>query len=331
MLMNRRTLLAALTGAAALATATGALAQTADDFPNRPIRIIVPQAAGSGVDLQARTLAQKMSELWGQPGIVENRPGANAIIGMEAVAKAPPDGYTLVYAPVSAVTTNGFIYKKLPYDALRDFAPITQTVANPLGLIANPASGPKSIKELVERAKANPGQINYGSFGIGNMTHLQGVLLSLAADIKMTHVPYRGQTPEITDILAGQIPLGFTTTAGVTELVESGKLNLLATFGAARDEQFPNTPTPTEAGYPSAVVVGWAGLLAPAGTPPQIISKLYAGFAKALAMPDVKDAILKQGSKAVSSKSPEDFARYIKAEMEKFQPVIKAAGLEGSQ
>jgi tripartite-type tricarboxylate transporter receptor subunit TctC len=328
--MNRRTLLAALTGAAALAT-TGALAQTADDFPNRPIRIIVPQAAGSGVDLQARTLAQKMSELLGQPGIVENRPGANAIIGMEAVAKAAPDGYTLVYAPVSSVTTNGFIYKKLPYDALRDFVPITQTVANPLGLIANPASGPKSIKELVERAKANPGQVNYGSFGIGNMTHLQGVLLSLAADIKMTHVPYRGQTPQITDILAGQIPLGFTTTAGVTELVESGKLNLLATFGATRDEQFPNTPTPTEAGYPSAVVVGWAGLLAPAGTPPQIVNKLYAGFAKALAMPDVKEAILKQGSKAVSSKSPEDFARYIKAEMDKFQPVIKAAGLEGSQ
>ncbi len=134
-----------------------------------------------------------MSELWGQPGIVENRPGANAIIGTDAVAKAAPDGYTLVYAPVSAVTTNVLIYKNLPYDPLRDFAPITQTVANPLGLIANPASGPKSIKELVERAKANPGAINYGSFGIGNMTHLQGVLLSLAADIKMTHVPYRGK------------------------------------------------------------------------------------------------------------------------------------------
>jgi len=329
--MNRRALWVALTSAVAFVAATGAVAQTADNFPNRPIRIIVPQAAGSGIDLQARTLAQKMGELWGQPGIVENRPGANAIIGTDAVAKAAPDGYTLVYAPVSAVTTNAFIYKSLPYDPLRDFAPITQTVANPLGLVANPDSGPKSIKDLVERAKANPGQINYGSFGIGNMTHLQGVLLSLAADIKMTHVPYRGQTPEITDILSGQIPLGFTTTAGVTELVEAGKLNLLATFGAARDEQFPNTPTPTEAGYPKAVVVGWAGLLAPAGTPPAIINKLYAGMAKALAMPDVKEQILKQGSKAVSSKSPEDFARYIKAEMDKFHPVIKAAGLEGSQ
>ncbi len=329
--MRRHTLLAALTSVAALLGAAGAGAQTLEDYPNRPIRIIVPQAAGSGVDLQARVLAQKMGELWGQQGVVENRPGANAIIGMETAAKAKPDGYTLVYAPVSAVTTNAFIYKKLPYDALRDFAPITQTTANPLGAVVNPASGIKSIKDIVERAKAHPGQINYGSFGIGNMTHLMGVLLSIAADIKMTHVPYRGQTPAITDVVAGQIPLAFTTTAGVTDLVETGKLNLLATFGQERDEQFPNTPTPTEAGYPSVVVVGWSGLLAPAGTPPQIITKLHSGMVKALASPDVKEAILKQGSKAQSSSSPEAFERHIKSEAEKFHPVIKAAGLEGSQ
>ena len=330
--MRKQTLLAALTGVVVLAVAAGsAVAQTPDDFPSRPIRIIVPQAAGSGVDLQARVLAQKMGELWGQQGVVENRPGANAIIGMDAAAKAKPDGYTLVYAPVSAVTTNAFIYKKLPYDALRDFAPITQTTANPLGAVVNPASGLKSIKDIVARAKANPGQLNYGSFGIGNMTHLMGELLSIAADIKMTHVPYRGQTPAITDVMAGQIPLAFTTTAGVTDLVETGKLDLLATFGAERDEQFPNTPTPTEAGYPSVVVVGWSGLLAPAGVPPQIVAKLHGGMAKALAMPDVKDAILRQGSKAVSSRSPEAFERYIKSEAAKFHTVIQAAGLEGSQ
>jgi tripartite-type tricarboxylate transporter receptor subunit TctC len=329
--MHRRSLLAALTGAAVLAVTAGAAAQTADDFPNRPIRIIVPQAAGSGIDLQARTLAQKMGELWGQQGIVDNRPGANAIIGMEAAAKAEPDGYTLVYAPVSSVTTNAFIYKKLPYEPLRDFAPITQTTTNPLGAISNPASGIKTIKDVVARAKASPGALNYGSFGVGNMTHLMGVLLSLAADIQMTHVPYRGQTPEVTDLLAGQIPLGFTTTAGVTDQIETGKLNLVATFGEQRDEQFPNTPTVVEAGYPSVIVVGWSGLLAPAGVPAPIINKLHAGMVRALAMPDVKDAILKQGSRAVSSKSPEDFARYIKTEAQKFLPVIKAAGLEGSQ
>jgi tripartite-type tricarboxylate transporter receptor subunit TctC len=329
--MIRRSLLTALWGVLAICVVSPTEAQTTSDYPNRPIRIIVPQAAGSGVDLQARTLAQKMGELWGHAGVVENRPGANAIIGMSEAAKASPDGYTLVYAPVSSLTTNAFIYKKLPYDALRDFAPITQTTANPLGLVANPASGFKSLHDVVARAKANPGQLNYGSFGIGNMTHLMGVLLSLAADIKMTHVPYRGQTPAITDVLGGQIPIAFTTTAGVTDLVTSGKLDLLVTYGQERDEQFPNTPTPYELGYKDVVVVGWSGLLAPAGTPPQIINKLHDGMVKALAMPDVKAAILKQGSKAVSSKSPEDFARYIKAESEKFHPVIKAAGLEGSQ
>src|SRR2546428_2397698 len=217
--MHRRTLFAALTSVAVLSVAAGGMAQTPDDYPNRPIRIIVPQAAGSGVDLQARVLAQKMGELWGQQGVVDNRPGANAIIGMEAGANAKPDGYTLIYAPVSAVTTNAFIYKKLPYDTFRDFVPITQTTANPLGAVVNPASGIKSIKDLVERAKANPGQLNYGSVGIGNMTHLMGVLLSIAADIKMTHVPDPGQTPAITDLMAGQVPLAITTTARATDPV----------------------------------------------------------------------------------------------------------------
>jgi tripartite-type tricarboxylate transporter receptor subunit TctC len=329
--MNGRRLFAALTSVVLLSVAGGAAAQTPADYPNRPIRIIVPQAAGSGIDLQARVLAQKMADLWGQQGVVENRPGANAIIGMEAGARAAPDGYTLIYAPVSALTGNPYTYKKLSYDPFLDFAPITQTVANPLGAVVSPSSGIKSLKDVVERAKADPGKLNYGSFGIGNLTHLMGELLSIAAEIKMTHVPYRGQTPAITDVLAGQIPLAFTTTAGVTDLVETGKLNLLATFGQERDEQFPNTPTPYELGYTSVIIVGWAGLLAPAGTPPQIVNRLHGGLAKALASPDVKDAIFRQGSKAVSSSSPEAFARYIKSEAEKFHAVIKAAGLEGSQ
>jgi tripartite-type tricarboxylate transporter receptor subunit TctC len=329
--MNRRTLFLSLTSVAMLLAAAPAAAQSPGDYPNRPIRIIVPQAAGSGIDIQARVLAQKMGELWGHQGVVENRPGANAILGMEAVAKAAPDGYTLVYAPVSSLTGNQFIFKRLSYDPIRDFAPITQTVANPLGAVVNPASGLKSLKDVVARAKANPGQVNYGSFGIGNLTHMMGELLALAADIKMTHVPYRGQTPAITDVLGGQIPLAFTTTAGVTDHITAGRLNLLATFGVQRDEQFPDVPTPTELGYPSVVIVGWAGLLAPAGTPPQIIAKLHDGVAKALAMPDVKETIFKQGSKATSSKSPDDFARYIKSEAEKFHTIIKAAGLEGTQ
>ncbi len=326
--MNRRMWLATLTGLTVLLLGSGAGAQ---DYPTRPIRIIVPQAAGSGIDIHARLIAQKMGAILGQQAVVENRPGANAIIGVDAVAKSAPDGYTLIYAPISSITTNGFIYKKLPYDTLRDFAPITRTTANPLGAIANPASGIKSLKDLVDRAKANPGKLNYGSFGIGNMTHLMGVLLSLAADIKMTHVPYRGQTPMVTDIVSGQIPMGFTTTAGVGDLVATGKLTLLATFGDKRDEQFPNVPTPTELGYPSVVVVGWSGMLAPAGTPPQIVKKLHDAVARILAMPDVAALILKQGSKPAPNKSPEEFTAYIKSEQAKFHPVIKAAGLENSQ
>jgi tripartite-type tricarboxylate transporter receptor subunit TctC len=326
---RRRARIIALATAATLTVMGGARA--ADEFPNRPVHIVVPQAAGSGIDLHARVLAQKLVEFWSQPVVVENRPGANAIIGTGFVAKAPPDGYTLVYAPITAVTTNAFIYKSLPYDPRRDFAPITQTVVNPMGALANPASGIKSIQDLVARAKAKPGELNYGSFGIGNLTHLMGVLLSSAAGIKMMHVPYKGQTPEMTDLIAGQIPVGFTTTAGATGHVEAGKLDLIATFGETRDPQFPNTPTVAEAGYPGVVVVGWAGVLAPAGVPAPIIARLHAGFVKALAMPDVKEAILRQGSNPVSSKSPEDFARFIRAEMDKFRPVVQAAGLEGSE
>jgi tripartite-type tricarboxylate transporter receptor subunit TctC len=327
---NRSALAVALATSALLALATGAAAQT-DTFPSKPIRIIVPQAAGSGVDLQARVIAQKLGEIWGQQVIVDDRPGANAIIGMELASKATADGYTMVYAPITSVTTNPFIYKSIPYNPLRDFVPITQTTENPMGLVANPDSGIKTIKDLVTRAKAKPGELNYGSFGIGNLTHLQGVLLASAADIKMTHVPYKGQTPEMTDVMSGQIPFGFTTMAGASGFVDGGKMSLVATFGAKRDVGFPNTPTVVEAGYPSVVVVGWSGILAPAGVPPAILTKLHAGLVKVLGMPEVKDAISKQGANPTSSKSPEEFARFIKAETDKFHAVIKEAGLEGSQ
>ena len=269
--------------------------------------------------------------MFGQQVVVEDRPGANAIIGMDYVAKAAADGYTIVYAPITSVTTNAFIYKSLPYQPLRDFAPITQATENPLGAVAFPGSGIKTIKDLVARAKAEPGKLNYGTFGIGNLTHLMGVLLSSAAGIEMTHVPYKGQTPEMTDLMAGHIPVGFTTMAGASGFIEGGKLNLLATFGPKRDAQFPDTPTVVESGYPSVIVVGWSGMLAPAGVPKPIIDKLHAALVKVLAMPDVRDAIVKQGSNPVSSRSPEEFTAFIKSETEKFHAVVTAAGLEGTQ
>ena len=283
--MNRGTLFAALTSVAVLAVAAGAAAQTPDDFPNRPIRIIVPQAAGSGVDLQARVLAQKMGELWGRQEVVENRPGANAIIGMETAAKAKPDGYTLVYAPVSAVTTNAFIYKKLPYDALRDFVPITQTTANPLGAVVNPDFRDQVDQGCRRAGEGEPGQLNYGSFGIGNMTHLMGVLLSIAADIKMTHVPYRGQTPAIADVLAGQIPLAFTTTAGVTDHVETGKAQSARHVWRTARRAVSQHADRRRNGLSERGLVGWSGSAAPAGVPPQIIAKLHGGMARRLPWP----------------------------------------------
>jgi len=232
--MKTRTLLAALTGVAVLLVTADGTAQTYDDYPNRPIRIIVPQAAGSGVDLQARVTRAEDGRALGSAGRGgEPYQASNAIIGMEAAAKAQPDGYTLVYAPVSAVTMNPFIFKKLPYEPLRDFIPITQTTANPLGAVVNPASGIKSIKDLVERAKAQPGRINYGSFGIGIHDPPDG-----RPAVARRRYPYgacahtSGQTPAITDVLSGQIPL---------DLHDHGRrdgfhgkremLNLLATFG----------------------------------------------------------------------------------------------------
>lgn len=316
-------------GMAALAFTTGAAAQQAETFPNRPIKIVVTQAAGSGMDIQARIIAQKMGELWGQPGVVENRAGANGILGMDSVAKSKADGYTLVYASASVLAMNPFIYKNMPYDMNRDFAPVTQTGANPMGVVVNPSLGVNSLKELIELAKKKPGELNFGSFGIGNMTHLMGEMLSNSAGIKMTHVPYRGQTPAVSDLLGGQVQMVFTTLAGVTDLVESGKLKLLATFGEERDEQFPNVPTVKET-YPNVIMVGWSGILAPAGVPPAVLTRLQGGIAQSLATPEVKGSFLKQGARAVPS-TPDQFERFIKAESQKFSAVIKGAGLEGSQ
>jgi len=300
-------------------------------YPARPLKLIVPFPPGGSTDILARALAQKLSEGLAQPVVIDNRPGAGGSIGSEAAAKAAPDGTTIMMGHLGTLAVNAAIYKKLPYDTFRDFIPISLTASNTLGGVANPAAGIKSINDLVTQAKARPGEINYGSFGIGNLTHMMGELLQSAAGIKLTHVPYKGQTPAITDVLAGQIPLAFTTLGGVADMVQSGKLRLLATFGRERDDAFSDAPTVVESGYPEVVVEGWSGLLAPAGVPPQIISRVHSAVVRILAMPEVKETIARQGSKAVSSASPEEFARYIKAEAEKFHAIIKSAGLEGTQ
>jgi tripartite-type tricarboxylate transporter receptor subunit TctC len=326
--MFERSVLATL--AAQLCLALPAGAQTAADYPNRPVRIIVPQAAGSGVDLTARVVAQKLTDAWGQQFVVDNRPGANGIIGLEAGAKAKPDGYTLSLGVPSSLTMNPYVYKTLPYDTLRDFAPITQTATNTFGLVINPVLPVKSVKDLVALAKARPRELSFGSFGIGNQTHLAGELFASNIGIRMLHVPYKGETPAVVDLLSGQIALIFSPMQGVVPHIAAGKLKLLATCGVERARAFPAAPSMTEAGYANVVITGWTGLLAPAGTPRDIIERLQKEIAARLLAPETRESMSKQGAEPVAS-TPDQFAAFIRAEMTKWSAVIKNAGLQASQ
>jgi tripartite-type tricarboxylate transporter receptor subunit TctC len=316
--------------ASAPAAAQGRAVPGVADYPNRPVRIIVPQAAGGGVDIVARIVAQKLTESWGQQVIVDNRPGANGIIGIDAVAKSKPDGYTLTAAFTSVLTINPSVYKSLPYDTFRDFAPITQTVTNTIVLVVNPYLPARSVKELVALGKSRPGDLIYGSFGVGNMTHLAGELLRLETGLKMVHVPYKGETPAVTDLIGGQVALLFATSAGVNAHVRAGRLRLLATGGEKRAAAYPDTPTMIEAGFPNVLVTGWAGLLMPAGTPPEIVQKVQRETARHLRAPELRERLSSLGAEPVGS-TPEEFAAFLKAETQKWLRVVRAAGLFHTQ
>lgn len=326
----KSSLISAVLCAIPLVAAGGAVAQTRQEYPVRPIRIIVPQAPASGPDIMARTVAQKLTESWGQQVVVDNRPGANGIIGMEAAAKSKPDGYTLVMSVPSALTMNPYVYKQLPYDTFRDFAPITQTATNTFGLVVNPALPARSVKELVALGRARPGQLNYGSFGIGNQTHLAAELFSAATGLKTVHVPYKGQTPAVTELVAGQVSFMFTPMPGTAGMVDAGKLRLLATCGEQRDATYTGVPTMLEAGYRDVVITGWSGLLAPAGVSAEVVNRLQAEIARHILSPELRESIRKQGAEPVAS-TPQQFAAFIKAEARKWSQVIKRAGLEYTQ
>lgn len=331
--MNRPTLSCLLFAAIAASAAGPTAAQSrneAADYPNRALRIIVPQAAGGGLDIAVRAVANKLTETWGQQIVVDNRPGANGIIGIEQIAKAKPDGYTLGAAFTSVLTINPHVYKTLPYNTSRDLVPITQMVNNTIVLVVNPYLPARSVKELVALGRSRPGQLTYGSFGIGNLTHLAGELLSIEAHLKMVHVPYKGETPAVTDLIGGQVALGFTTAPGVAAHVRNGTLRLLATCGEKRAIAFPDTPTMIEAGLPKVVVTGWSALVAPAGTPQEIIQKVSRDSARHLMSPELRDRLSAIGAEPVAS-TPEQFAAFIKSETEKWLRVVRAAGLFQSQ
>jgi tripartite-type tricarboxylate transporter receptor subunit TctC len=302
----------------------------AQEYPTRLIRIIVAQAPSSGPDLAARTLGQKLTESWGQPVIVENRPGANGIIGGDAVAKAKPDGYTLLLGVPSAITVNQFVYKKMPYDPVRDLAPVTQIATNTFGVVVTRSLQVTSIKGLVALAKSRPGELIYASAGVGNLTHLAGELFAQATGVRMLHVPYKGTTPAQVDVMTGQAALMFVSMRGIAEQVTAGKVRLLATMGEKRDAAFPKYPTLVESGYPGLVVVGWNGLLAPAGTPPDIVNKLSREIGRHLSVPEFRDRMASLGADPAPS-TPEAFGAFIRAEAAKWQKVIRTVGLEHSQ
>jgi tripartite-type tricarboxylate transporter receptor subunit TctC len=300
------------------------------DFPTRPVRIIVAQAAGSGVDIMARTLAAKLTESLGQQVIVDNRPGANGIIGMEAAAKSKPDGHTLVLGVPSALTMNPYVYKTLPYDTFRDFAPITQTAVNTFVLVVNPVLPVRSVNDLVMLGKRRPGELIYGSFGVGNQTHLAAELFRSEGQLKVLHVPYKGGTPAVSELLGGQTTFMFSPSQGVAPYIKSGRLRLLATCGESRAKAFPDAPTMIEAGLKRVVVTGWTGLLAPAGTPVAIIERLAQDTAQHLAIPELRQQLSAAGAEPVGS-TPKAFAAFIKAEAEKWGRVVREAGLAQSQ
>jgi tripartite-type tricarboxylate transporter receptor subunit TctC len=302
----------------------------AQKYPDRPIRVVVPQAAGGGLDVVVRLVAQDLSQKWGQQMLVDNRPGANGIIGLEAVAKSKPDGYTILAGFTSPLTVNPHVYKKLPYDTFQDFAPITQLVTNTLVLVVNPHLPVRSAKDLVALARSRPGQVVYGSFGIGNLTHLANVLLAGETGVKLTHVPYKGETPSVTDTISGQVMMSWATSAGAAQHIRSGRLRLLATGGERRATAWPDTPTMVEQGYSNVQVTGWAALLAPAGTPREILERFQRDSAEYLMKPDIREKLSVIGAEPAATTTAQ-FASFIKAEHEKWGRVVKQAGIYHSQ
>lgn len=298
----------------------------AQGYPERAIRLVVPYPPGGAADLIGRTLSQKMTEDLGQQVIVDNRAGGGQIIGTDIVAKAAPDGYTLLQASVTHGINPGLV-PKLPYDSVKDFAPVSLIASSSLVLIVHPSLPVRSIQELIGLAKAKPGQLNYGSAGNGSGGHLATELFRSMTGVDVVHVPYKGAGPAMTDLIAGQVQLMFTSPLAAGPHVRAGKLRLLGVTGKARSAATPDVPTIAEAGVAGYEATLWYALLAPAGTPQATVSRLNAAMRKTLAFPDVRERFGKYGAET-SASSPEEATAHIRQEIEKWRKVIKAAGIK---
>jgi tripartite-type tricarboxylate transporter receptor subunit TctC len=317
----RRNLLALAASALAVAS-TPVWAQA---YPSRPVRIVVPFAAGGGVDILTRMLAQKLSDRLGQQVVVDNRTGAGGNVGVDAAAKAPADGYTLVMATTGTHTINPGLYRSLPFDVEKDFAPITLVASVPNLLVVNPAIPAHDVKELVQLAKARPHQYSFASFGNGTSNHLSGEMLKSLAGIDVVHVPYKSATQAVADLIAGQTAFAFVNTPLALPQVQAGKLRALAVTGAKRSAASPEYPTMSEAGVPGFVVESWYGLMAPAGTPEPVIARLHKETLAVLADPEVRAFFRKQGAD-VETSTPAEFAARIRSEKARWADVIKTSG-----
>ena len=297
----------------------------AQPYPTKPIRLIVPFAPGGGTDITGRAIAMKLSEALGQTVVVDNRAGANGTIGADIAAKAPPDGYTLSMIS-SSHSVNPSIMKKLPYDLINDLAPVTQATTQPYALILHPSVAAKSVKELIALVKAKPDSLNYGSSGTGGLSHLSGALLCSMTGITMTHIPYKGGSPALTDLVGGQIQMLFSTILQAQSQLKGGRVRALAVTTARRSAGAPDLPTMQEAGVAGYEVAGWYGMVAPLKTPAAIIARLNTETVKALRAADIKDKLAADGSEPVGSTS-EAFSLHIKTEVAKWQKLVKDANI----
>lgn len=309
--------------ASGLLAAAGVSAQPG--YPSKPITIIVPFSAGGTTDILARIVGQALSTELGQPVVIDNRAGAGGNIGAQAAAKATADGHTLFMGTVGTHAINASLYKKLPYDPIKDFAPLTRVANVPNLLVANPAQPYKSVAELIAYAKANPGKVNFGSSGNGSSIHLSGELFNSLAKVDMQHVPYKGSAPAVSDLLGNQIGIMFDNMPSAISHVRSGKLRALAVTTAKRSPELPNVPTIAEAGVPGYEATSWFGLFAPAATPAAVVTRLNTAIVKVLAQPEVKKKIVEQGAEVYSEK-PEQFAAFIQKESVKWGKVVRDSG-----
>ena len=308
---------------ALLCSTSSAHAQTA--YPARPIRFVVPFTPGGSGDVFARPIAQKMSESLGQQVIVENRPGSGGVIGSEVVAKAPPDGYTIMMGLTANVVINPALYAKLPYDPARDFAPVTLVATGPYVLVVPPSLPASNVKQLLALARARPGELAYVSFGSGSMGHLAGELFSSMAGVKLLHVPYKTLGQGLTDLVSGQVQLLFHGIASAQPHVRSGKLRAIAVSGAKRSPAMPQVPTVSESGVKGFEVTGWYGVFVPAGTPQDIIGRLHKEVVRALSLPDVRERLSTEGAELVGN-SPAEFDAFVRRELPKWAKIVKLSG-----